>query len=51
MIQPRPVRSCPSKDSTSLSAAAFAAAVCVWFGVKLAGPSSEGSSVEQCRLT
>ena len=26
-------------------------AVCIYLGVKLAGPSSDGSSVEQCRPT
>ena len=65
MIQPRPVRSftdSQSKASTSLSAAfafmvqllllSWCSCMCiVKFGVKLAGPSSEGSSVEQCRPT
>ena len=51
MIQPRPVRSClrSTKQGFDISLSScfclHGAAVCLWFGVKLARPSSEGSSV------
>ena len=55
MIQPRPVRSCLKARlrhlCQQLLLLVYGAAIFVWFCVKLAGPSSEGNSVEQCRPT
>ena len=61
MIQPRPVRSFlrSTKQGFDISLRRIfssciclhGAAVCLWFGAKLARTSSEGSSVLQCRPT
>ena len=57
MIQPRPIRSClrSTKQGFDISLSScfclHGGAENLWFGVKLAEPSFEGSSGELCRPT